>query len=209
MAGSRAGRAGISAVPAGRGREVRPVAVLAVSVLALVLVAVAAGCGGSQAAAQRFIPVPVAARSYLAAHPAPAVRGMTAGIVIEQAGDVAWFCHQGRGSAASLAENCGYWAVILMTAAGRTVTFTCGSISGRQEVSWVSCTSAVPVYGDDGYVPEPGDYIYVPDGLRVTRTDDVRVIRPGAFDVWDAGPGTGLGVPAQCFPPVNPPAEGC
>lgn len=132
---------------------------------------------------------------------------MIAVIVVEQAGDVAWSCHQGRRAAAALEGNCGYWAGSLITA-GRTVTFTCGSINSRQEASWVSCTSALPVYGNDGHVPEPGDYIYVPASLRVTRTDDVRIIHLDAFDVRDAGPGTARESPVQCFPPSEPAGSG-
>jgi hypothetical protein len=108
---------------------------------------------------------------------------MIAGIGTEQAGDAAWFCHRGHGS---LAGNCGAWAGILLTAGGQSVTFTCGRVLGSggaplPESSWVPCA-------DPAYVPEPGDWIYVPSGLTVTSGQQVRVIHLGAITVWDSGP---------------------
>jgi hypothetical protein len=157
---------------------------------ALALAAVAA-CTGTAPAPQKFIPVAVAARSYLHGNPVPPVAGMIAGIVTEQLGDVSWTCPRGRGA---MVGNCGYWAGLLLTATGQTVAFTCGQIGPWtfSPARSVSCTSAVSDYGNPGYVPEPGDYIYVPDGLKVTRADDVRIIRNAALDAQDQG------VPAQC-----------
>jgi hypothetical protein len=150
-------------------------------------------------APQKFIPVAAAARTYMRANPVPPVAGMIAGIVTEQIGDVAWTCapHGGRGT---LVGNCWFWAGSLLTATGQTVTFTCGQIGQWtfSPATSVSCTSAVPDDGvADGYVPEPGDYVYVPADLKVTRENDVRIIRNFAIDAEDTMSGI-QGVPAQC-----------
>jgi hypothetical protein len=161
-------------------RHYRPGLFGAAAVLAL---AASLSACGSAPPPPRLVPLTKVAPAWLRAHPVPPVPGMTAGIVTEQLGDVAWFCHHGRGS---LAGNCGYWAGILLTAGGQTVTFTCGRVVDASGTplpasSWADCT-------DPGYVPEPGDYVYVPSSLEVTPGHDVRVIRLPAIQVWDSGP---------------------
>ena len=152
---------------------------------ALAALAVAGVTAWSRSAppAPRLVLLTSAAPAYLRAHPVPSVPGMIAGIVTEQLGDAARFCHQGHGS---LAGNCGYWAGILLTSGGQTVTFTCGRVLNTDgnplpESAWVPCA-------DPSYVPEPGDYIEIPSALVVTAGREVRVIRLDAIQVWDSGP---------------------
>jgi hypothetical protein len=133
---------------------------------------------------------------YLRGHPVPQVPGMISGIVTEQLGDVGWLCHQGHGS---MAGNCGYWAGILQTAAGQTITFTCGQVlepnrsTALPPPARAACT-------DPSYMPEPGDYVYVPSRLVVTADHPVRVIRLQAIQIWDSGP------PATVLQPAGRPS---
>ena len=82
---------------------IRARALAALAVLAVLAAAGVTAC--SSAPPPRQVLLTKVIPGYLRAHPVPQLPGMIDGIVTEQLGDVAWFCHQGHGS---LAGNRGY-----------------------------------------------------------------------------------------------------
>lgn len=127
----------------------------------------------------RYIPVTVAARAYMAIHPAPPVPGMVAGMVVEQLGDALIPCPRHHAGSLGGPDSCGTWAGVLLTASGHRFNFYCGD-RPASSARWVPCT-------DGRYVPEPGDYVYAPASGNVTPGHHVKVIELWAVHAEDQG----------------------
>lgn len=117
-----------------------------------------------------------AAIAYIKAHPVPSRPGMTAGIItsVTELGDQ---CKpQATHTAAFMRgqDPCAAWAFTIITAAGGTLTVTCGSIGHP-------CPPLVPQNVMPG---EEGEYLYVPSGGRIAPSHPVAFLEctsPGAY----------------------------
>lgn len=171
------------------------------SIAATVLVIAACGSGdpsgpndiaGISAAGARS---PATDLAYMKAHPVPPRPGMTAGIVTS----VTWLGDQCKPRAPHTAalvvgqDPCAAWSFTIITAAGQTLKVSCGSI-GRP------CPATVPQNVSPG---EEGEYLYVPDGGRITPSRPVAFLECTTLDAYPCPFGAPVSVqtpdPVQTF----------
>jgi hypothetical protein len=114
--------------------------------------------------------------AYIKAHPVPARPGMTAGIITS----ATWLTGQCKPQPAHTAAfvigqvPCVSWSFTIITATGRTVAVTCGSIGHP-------CPALVPQNVMPG---DEGQYLYVPSDGRITPSSPVDFLEcttPGTY----------------------------
>ena len=178
-------------------------AALTAGTVVIAVASFAAACGTSPQPAP-----PAEALAYMRAHPAPAVAGMTAGIVLAS-DDIGFFgaAETEAGCPATLTAftapaaggqpACGAFTATAETPSGQVVTISCGSIPARR-----ACPAMLTAPGV--YIPLPGDYVYFASGGTVAAPADIRGIAMFAIDipapdtggpVWVTTPATTGGAP--------------
>lgn len=166
-----------------------------------VIAVAVAGCASAPA---RQPSPSAAALAYMRAHPAPAVAGMTAGIVLSS-DDAGFFgAAEGEagcpatltaftGKAAGNQPACGAFTATAMTPSGQVVTISCGSIPARR-----ACPAMLTSPGV--YIPLPGDYVRFASGGTIAAAADIQDLAMFAVDipapdtggpVWVTTPATG------------------
>jgi hypothetical protein len=119
-----------------------------------------------------------AAAAYLAAHPAAARSGMTAGIVIGIPAPVICPAPSSRGSDARVGYPCLRYAAVLEVAGGAVRAVTCTDLDTAQNDDCEAFWAAGEDQGGAGI--DLGDYLYFPSGGQVAGGSGVQVIRRSA-----------------------------